>query len=201
MENAADALKIAFSVLMFVMALTLGMSSFSEANRAVKAIVTQRDRETEYTYVEPSEDLTRIVGIDTVIPTMYQAYRENIAIYFFDTDGKTPLPIFYKIDIHNGERVKDSYGNPIKINYIDSSKESYGATENKTGNENAIEHLDILLQGKVRAIDTIYENQILHDQGLYNYLKDKRFKEKLGEYTQNEGAGAIEKRVITYVLQ
>ena len=47
MENAAEALKIAFSVIMFILALGMGVSSFSDANRAVLVITNERDREIE----------------------------------------------------------------------------------------------------------------------------------------------------------
>ena len=40
MENAASSLKIAFAVMLFVIALTLSMSSFSQARIAVNAIIS-----------------------------------------------------------------------------------------------------------------------------------------------------------------
>ena len=98
MENAAEALIIAFAVMMFVMALTLSISSFSQANTAVKAIVDMTDSEAEYTYVEPSEKLTRIVGIETVISTIYSSSNENIEIHFIDESG-TPIPLYYATSI------------------------------------------------------------------------------------------------------
>lgn len=99
MENAVEALKIAFAVMMFVIALTLSISSFSQANTAAKAIVEMSDSETEYTYVEPSEDLTRIVGIETIISTIYSSVEENIEIHFIGTDGKE-IPLYYDTSIN-----------------------------------------------------------------------------------------------------
>lgn len=213
MENAVDALKIAFSALMFVVALSLGISSFSSANEAVKVTMKQQDREIEieYDHIEPSENLTRIVGIETVIPTMYQAYRENFVIYFFYKDGQ-PLPLYYKTDANSGKLEKDEKNSSIEINYIDLSRETYGIVGNKTSaTEIAIEHLDILLAGK-KSIQNytepykstykkLYTNQFKYTEGLYNFFKDKKFEESLGEYTQSSGASSITKRVITYKLQ
>ena len=87
MENAVDALKIAFGVMMFVLALTLSISSFSKANSAVTAITRMNDRETEYTYIEPTASRARIVGVEAIVPSMYRAYYENIEIKFLDSTG------------------------------------------------------------------------------------------------------------------
>ena len=77
MENVAEALKIAFAIMMFIMALSLSISSISQANSAVTAIIGYNDRETNYSYVEPSSS-NRTVGVETIIPTMYKAYKENL---------------------------------------------------------------------------------------------------------------------------
>lgn len=190
MENAVEALKIAFAVMMFTMALSLGISSFSSANSAVNAIINMEDRETEYTYVEPSQNLTRTVGVETIVPTMYRAYNENIQIYFYDATGK-PLTLYYKTD-NQGKRVKEN-GYDVGVNYIDLSLENFGTTEK------AIEHLDILL-GDSSGYDGEYKNQICHTEGLYSFLSQYKFEEKLGEYYQGTGSTKIKKRVITYTI-
>lgn len=139
---------------------------------------------------------------------MYQAYRENFIIYFFDKNGQ-PLPLYYKTNTDTGERERDEDGNEIVINYIDSSQETYGIIGNKTSaTEMAIEHLDILLAGKKsigsysepykEEYSKLYSKQFKYDDGLYDKLKEMRFEESLGEYTQSTGASSITKRVITY---
>lgn len=125
MENAVEALKIAFAVMMLVLALTLSISSFSNARIAIDEIISLRDRETEYTYIEPSENLTRIVGVETVVTSMYRAYEENIEIYFLKANGDEF--VLYISD--EGEN----------INYIDLSQENFASKET------AINHLDELL--------------------------------------------------------
>ena len=193
MENASEALKIAFAVMLFVLALTLSISSFSQANRAVQAITTLRDRESEYTYVKPTRGGNRIVGAETIVPTMYKAYRENIEIIFLDKNGN-PLPIYNKID--------DKGNASGTINYIDLSKESFGEDGTKTAIDVALEHLAVILSGKDST--GRYSKEIIYHYssgGFYGYLcNNRRFEERLGEYIQNEGAGEITKRVITYVL-
>lgn len=193
MENAIEALKIAFAVMMLVLALGLSMSSFSNARLAADSIIEMSDREKEYTYIEPSDDLlTRTVGIETIIPAMYRAYTENIEIYFYESDGTTPLYLYYKTD-SQGERVKKSDGSDEKINYIDLSLENFATSAD------AIKHLDILIGAE--DTNNTYEKQIMHTQGLYEYFKGKTFTETLGEYYQGTGAAKIKKRVITYKLQ
>lgn len=190
MENAVESLKIAFAVMMFVMALGLSISSFSKANSTVEAIISMRDRETEYTYVEPSENLTRTVGVETIVPSMYRAYKQNIEIYFLDKNGN-PLILYYKTN-SDGDRVKEN-GNYVGINYVDL------ALENFASGDQAIKHLDILLN-KSTGYDGIYKKQFVHTEGLYKYLSGKKFEESLGEYYQGEGTTKIKKRVITYKL-
>lgn len=123
MENAVEALKIAFAVMMFVVALSLSISSLSIANSAVDAIINLNDRETEYTYVEPTSS-NRTVGVETVVTSMYKAYQESFDIHFYKSNGE-PLIIYDS---------KDGVG----INYINGSEVFANSQE-------AIEHLNQIL--------------------------------------------------------
>ena len=183
MENAVDALKIAFGFMMFVLALTLSISSFSSANSTVKAIVQMNDRETEYTYIEPSKNRTRTVVIETIVPTMYRAYYENIEIKFFDSDGTTDLILYKK---------KNEDGSKTAINSIDMTINS------------DMQLVDLLLSGDINS-DKYSLTETISEGGLYNYLSDKKFIENLGEYYQDDSpntpqAMKVKKRVITYTL-
>lgn len=208
MENAVEALKIAFAVIMFVIALTLSISSFSQANMSVQTITTLRDRESNYTYVVPTKDFSRTVGIETVVSSMYRAYKENIEIYFFDASGKT-LGLYYATD-SDGNVKKDSSGMGIEISCIDlaiSGNKEY--KETFESEEATKEHLDIILGGdevlmqKTENIQKKYKNKLIHKEGLYEFFKNSKFKEEFGEYEQGSGPNAnnITKRVITYTLQ
>lgn len=206
MENMAEALKIAFAVMMFVLALTLSMSSFSQATRAVNAITSARDAEWiadlnndgnyyndgyyKYNmYVTPSENLTRTVGIETVVTSIYRAYEENMIIYFFENDGTTPLGLYNEVDNND-----NATGNVVS--FIDESYETFGT------NNSPKEFLDIILGGdevlndKVESTRNRYRNKILYSNGLYDEFKNFEFEEKLGEYEDSTG---LTKRVITYI--
>jgi len=193
MENAIEALKMAIAMMMFVVALTLSISSFSQATSAVRSITIMRDKEREYTYVKPSENLTRTVGIETVISTMYRAFEENIEIHFMKENG-TEISLYKKIDSNQIE---------TDVTCIDLKNEGF-----KNAKE-AQEHLDIILGGddvlntKKDSIQQKYTTDIkmIYNQGLYKEFKNKKFEELLGEYYQGEGTSQIKKRVITYILK
>lgn len=202
MENAVEALKIAVSVMIFAMALTIGVSSFSNANSAIDTIINLRDRETEYTYVEPSKDSIRTVGIETVVSTMYRAIEQNLEIYFFDKNGNA-YPIYYAVDSNN-HKIQDAGGYDKEISSINFSKTENGKYTDK---EDAKIFLDVLLGGENVKEPTVsnekkeyYKKRLIYNQGLYNELKGKQFEEKLGEYYEGSGATEIKKRVITYKI-
>ena len=129
MENAVEAFKIAGSVILFVIALSLSISSLSIANRTVSEITTMYDKEANYTYIKPSSDLSRTVGIDTIIPTMYNAYEENIKIVFKDKNGQD-IPIYYKTNQYGsrvdaeGKAVSDT-ATAVTVKCIDLSEEGF----------------------------------------------------------------------------
>lgn len=100
MENAVEALKMAGSVLLFVMALSIAMLSFTQARTAIDTLVKYSDRE-QYSIEENSRkkedeifyyvfDKTekgdvkteRYVGMETIIPTVYRSMDESYKIIF-----------------------------------------------------------------------------------------------------------------------
>ena len=201
MENAADALKIAFGVMMFVLALTLSITSFSQATQAVESITYMSDRETTYTYVKPSSNSNRIVGIETIIPTMYNAYKENYKVHFYrsytDENNKEPFILYNYIDPNKPGGVYQT----TNVYYVDLENEIFSSA-----NE-AIEHLNIILGPKSKA--TKYTEQFEYEQGLYKELAKYQFEEILGEYYQEDALdpgnetldiNKTKKRIITYVV-
>lgn len=196
MENAVEALKIAGGVLLFVLALTVSISCFSQANKSVTAIVSMRDRDVEIAFdqIRPSKGLTRTVGVETIVPTMYTAYYENIEI-FFKTSSGDAIPIYYDINQY-GEINTDENGE-IKIYSISAGLDEKRLDMILSGKNNLPDYID-------NDIKTKYEKQYIYDDGFYNYLEGKKFEEYLGEYyegdTSNSGSTStkIKKRVITY---
>ena len=85
MENAVDALKMAAGVLVFVVALSISISTFGQARQSAKMIVDNTDREYDYRYVEALKKdgnivTQRTVRGETIVPSIYKAYIENYII-------------------------------------------------------------------------------------------------------------------------
>lgn len=192
MENAAEALKMAAWVLIFVVALSICISSFSQARQTMDAILEYNDKEYSYTYVEENGSTQRIVGYESIIPTIYRAYKENYKIVF-----PNEYVLYYKID---------SLGKKTPVNYIDLEKESIGNDSMKE------EFIEGILFGKNYVTSSAFSNIKFMDQesdALYAKLKNQgKFKEYLGVYYQEEAgkteeistpdANKTKKRVIKY---
>ncbi len=179
MENGIEALKIASGMLIFVLAITITISAFTSASQALNRIFTAQEAQEYVTdasgnylnFVNFEEGVgTRIVKIDTIIPSIYRAYKENYAIYFYKADG-TEFVLYEKAD---GE----------KVNYIDLQKEVYESAEK------AIEHLDKLLY-----TDGLYgrlkDKEFIEKLGEY-YMDDTAGADGIAEVNKTK------KRVITY---
>ena len=100
MENAADALKMAASVLIFVVAISIAILSFGQARKTADILLDYRDRETDYVYYEEASSTSREVGLETIIPTITRAYLENYKIVFEGLENPIYTLKFYnKSDI------------------------------------------------------------------------------------------------------
>lgn len=191
MENAADALKMAAAVLIFVLALSITINAFGEVRQTSQILLNYNDREYDYTYVEDNGTTQRIVSAETIVPSIYRAYKENFKIIFKTSTGE--LEIYKK--------------NNIPICYIDLEKESLA---NDTEKE---EFIKAILYGNKcdgwnDKILPKYSNRgiTFKNEGLYDIIKENRFTEYLGIYYQEEITGTespdvnkTEKRVITYI--
>ena len=87
MENASEALMMAFGVLIFVLALSVAISSFSQARSASDTMLYSVDETNYYDYIEIDENSavasqSRIVGLETIVPTLYKYYKENYTVMF-----------------------------------------------------------------------------------------------------------------------
>lgn len=233
MENAVDSLKIAFGVLIFTVALSISISTFSNARRAIDGITTIKDKTQEYVYLEPSTTSNRDVGIETIIPALYKAYSENYRVEFWVKDSAGTEK---KLILYSRRNVEaEARENWEEVNYIDLIDENFGSESL------AIDHLNALLTNghtkfyinaskaygvkdisaykRYNSTNTIllYDEEIgsksgdiaIGSEGLYEFLKDKKFEERLGEYYQEDKSegkvsdtleiNKTKKRIITYV--
>ena len=100
MENAVDALKIAFAVMVFTMALSLAMVMFSQAKETSDIVLRTSDVSEYIEYIENTRSrvtvdmgTSRVVGLETIIPTLYNYYRENYTVIFLDSTNNF-MPIY-----------------------------------------------------------------------------------------------------------
>lgn len=88
MENAVEALKMAFAVIVFVIALSVSIKVFSEARQTSDLVLTTADETAHYDYEDYTKNGTsgenRIVGMETIIPTLYKYSKENYTVRFLD---------------------------------------------------------------------------------------------------------------------
>lgn len=84
MENAVEALKMAFAVMVFVIALSVSMVSFNRAKSTSDMVLYAQDETNYYEYQGATGKAAenRIVGLETIIPTLYKYYKENYTVLF-----------------------------------------------------------------------------------------------------------------------
>lgn len=89
MENAAEALKMAAFVLLFVLALSIAVLTLTQARQTSQAILYTKDQTNYYSYIEADKfvssgkyQTSRKVGIDSIIPTLYRYSKEKFRIEF-----------------------------------------------------------------------------------------------------------------------
>ena len=209
MENAADALQMAAAVLIFVLALTIAINSFGQARQTAQLILDNNDREYDYTYVDYDIATTkRIVSAESMLPTIYKAYRENYKIIFEgltkdeylyeqrNEDGVWGEKV-YSIDMEFGVRLADDRR---KLQFLMALL--YGENMEETGG-NTFDELSEYFEDSAGVR--------LKKDGLYDTIKGKTFVESIGVYYQEEAKGGdvsnvpeanlTQKRVITYTFQ
>lgn len=182
MENATDALIMAGSVLIFLIALSVCVSSFTTLRTEIDQIIEQTEtvdmaqKNGEYVnYIKKSDDAIRVVGSETVVSSMYRAKKENYVIY-----------IVLKNSLRNSKEF-EKIGMIVKI--PDIKKSADNIIINKSENV-------------IKLIGSYDFDDILNKLKLYESIKDKKFEEYLGVYQDNTDAteeNKITYRIITYV--
>lgn len=109
MENASEALKMAAAVLIFVGALSIAIVGFTKAKQSADAVMGNSGKKSYYSTENVQITSNRVVGIETIIPTLYSYFKEGYTILFYtgtatkDANGNftdevtniKPLTIYY----------------------------------------------------------------------------------------------------------
>ena len=212
MDNTVEALYIAASVLIFMLALSITLSSFSTFRndledliladeRVDAATITDSSGKTTYINYISGENECRTVSIETVVNSMYRVYKENYTIimkledynYFENTSGVLKEYKENLLKVASKNQIYKKTGDTI-INKDDNNKILVFNISNSDNNSE-------------------YIHNVFHD-GLYDLLKDKKFTEYTGVYYQDDvgpstdskptGVSDVNKRearIITYIEQ
>lgn len=183
MENVADALKMAADFLVFITALAIGITSFSQAKSTAQILLNYTDREYETQYVESTSTTDRVVGAETIIPTIYRAYKENYKIMFYNSDDNNDKMELFK----KGEQ---------PINYIDLGSDSKILSLADDAKKD--DFIMVLLYGNKAKVTTVttgedFRKKMKNEQGInlpedgiYGTIKSSKFIERFGVYYPDE---------------
>lgn len=210
MENATHAFFIAFAVMVFAIALTVSMVSFGKVRQTADLILYTEDETNYYEYIgaigKAAEN--RIVGLETIIPTLYKYYKENYTVVFkegtynYETGDITNwkyLPIYKTTANRNWQ---PSYKTLMERKYgIDETESeifSFDLDEETlrhepwTGSYDRIKNnLDCFLNGTIYINPNNNTNYIDYSKsplqlgGFIAKYKDAKFLETIEEYKYN----------------
>lgn len=219
MENAVEALKMAGSVLIFVLALSVVILAFSQTREAIDTVLRYSDREywtiegdSRFYYLANENNTERYVGLETIIPTIYRAYNESYEIIFKnfpeghylyrDTSKNKDI---CKIGSDDETGISDSvdflngivYGEfePSKNNFYYKGSESERPIQRKLPEKSLYNFLEEnLKKGKYKIKETL---------GTYYQQDVNKNPEYTGENPSEEvsDVNKQERRVITYTFE
>lgn len=191
MENASDAIIIAGSIFLLIIALTLSISSFSRVKTQIDDIVLSHDK-VEYSldstnnkllnFIESKNSYTRTVQFETIVTTLRRIRKESFDVYIITNENISDLATEIKDKLHENHTFGDIQVNADKtiIRFTLS-----GAANRYVEDKNS-DNFD-------KALNL-----------LYNRIGNKEFKEYYGVYKQKteDGVSDVEKsdiKIITYV--
>ena len=188
MENATEALYMAAAVLIFMLALSLTLSSFSSfktdldrlitaEQRVDEATITDSTGKTSYINYISSESELRTVGIESVANSLYRVYKENYMVVM-KLDNYDEFGIGKKLE---------KFSNLIKRGTDKVETQYYYKNSKSNGHSEIIKSSDTVLVFNIPSAqnDKEYINKAL-DAGLYDLLKDKTFTEYTGIYYETD---------------
>ena len=238
MENAEKAVMMAFAVFVLAVALTISMYLFSVVTETAETLALYADSTVYYDNVQIDENAfdpttdehirngtVRIVGAETIIPTLYRYYKENFCVKIYGATGNL-IQIFdvnlegnvnralgdtnAKSDASEPKHV-ENYAYNMVYNVEDSSKPYYLFGAPWLGSTESVKtRIDLYVNGKASYINNIrvdYTGNPFYQAR----LDKKKFIEEFTSYSYTgqtletddgdvlvTGASAKDKIVITY---
>lgn len=207
MENAVEALKMAFAVLLLTLALSLSIAFFSKARSTSEIVLQSSDKMAYYDYTrydlpeDPSGN--RIVSYETIIPTLYKYNKERYKVVFkqgkYDSSTGTlsevdPLEIYSTttnpknwnknyINDFDGISNKDSTNPELSICSFDIIEETQ-RNEPWVGNAEQVKlHLDAIFGGGEYKIPFMTGASTINYANNPLSKRNNKFVEQIGEIT------------------
>lgn len=189
MEDAVQALKMAFAVFVFVIAISVAFYVLSKAKATSETIFYVSDKTNYYDNVESNSNVTRTVGLETVIPTLYRYYRENFMVQIMDASGNV-LQVFdttTEWEVSNAAKVIEKKRNArqktlMKL-YGEGKTNMFGAPWVGTTDEDAKSRIDLYIKGEKGYINNALVNYTENNGLLSNGIDEKtKFEESFTEY-------------------
>ena len=207
MENAVEALKMAFAVMLLTLALSLSIAFFSKARSTSEIVLQSSDKMAYYDYTrydlpeDPSGN--RIVSYETIIPTLYKYNKERYKVVFkqgkYDSSTGTlsevdPLEIYSTttnpknwnknyINDFDGISNKDSTNPELIICSFDIIEETQ-RNEPWVGNAEQVKlHLDAIFGGGEYKIPFMTGASTINYANNPLSKRNNKFVEQIGEIT------------------
>ena len=92
MDDAIHAMQMGFAGLVFVIALTIAALGLSKAKTTADVVIYSTDATNFYENMDLNEEIKsnngRVVGIETIIPTLYRYYNENFGVKIYNSSDE-----------------------------------------------------------------------------------------------------------------
>lgn len=128
MENAAEALLMAFAILIFVVALSVSFTSLSQAKSTADVVLFYSDRENFQTLLKDDQENVseggRTVTVDTVIATIERCAKEKFSVKIID-DKEDNVTYNFEYDTQTAEEIRNTINNFIKAHKGETYIETY----------------------------------------------------------------------------
>ena len=190
MENASNAVVMAGQILVFIIALTVCITSFSNLRGQVDDIISQTETvkmvaETDWyvNYTKSRQNgAVRIVNADTLINSTDRYLKENYIVYI-KLDDSIDLTGIDTVEAKEEIKIRTDPNNISETTIINKGDRLIKVTIGNNTNQNIISKMK---------------------NGLYDKIKSLEFYEFLGEYQNASSPGTssankITFRIITYV--
>lgn len=184
MEDAITAMIMAFSVMVFVLALSLCMYMVNQLTFTSEQILYYSDNSNfmENIKISDSGVTRREVDFDVIVPTLYRYFKENFCVKIVDgTSGTDKLLHVFDIKIEGDVRSAETTEaarrsrkqNSLVLLYGDDSKTTYLFQSPWLGNTNrdVKTRIDYYVSGSAGYINNTFVDYS-HRAGQYNNLVD-----------------------------